>query len=368
MMGNSSGRTAQFTGEFSIVKEVYNAMQETAASAPRKEIGGMLFGSIDDEGDVPNVRVEQVVHLPPEGYSHSSTHFEIDPKYSNHVVDKYSSKRKYLGNWHSHLGYGGPSSGDHQQVTDFFHSNDFREYLVSIIMDREKKVRSASYQPIVEIYRNRGSGSYDTWRVDQNDLLLIGDSGSEDAVEQVGTITESSAELDSGDESLEAQIEDLDLENDLQTSIIELVDLMSLRIDLESDLSKGLAYVYEGSGSVDTAVVALPVKYRLQQDPDNIADFIVDFWENLTGESEIVFPAYVTVSVPYSCPEGDIYIDLATRDLTKQLTIKTIESSTLINDKEMLLNTLEYAVESHIPKLLRAPLISVLQDELEWSQ
>ena len=368
MIGNQSGNPSQFNGEFAIAKEVYEAMEQTASSAPRQEIGGMLFGSIDDSENEPRVNVEQVVHLPPEGYSNSSSHFEIDPTYSSYVVDEYSSDRKYLGNWHSHLGYGGPSSGDHQQVADFFGNNDFRDYLISIIMDRQTKISSPSYSPIAEVYRNKQGKSYDTWRVNREDLVLLENSDFDNAVERIDRISDGTSGFDDSQDSLKTKVRGLGLKEDLEDAVLELVDLMSLRIDIDSDLSKGLAYTNSGSGSVDTAVLAVPIRYSIKQDPNNITDRIKGLWEDDNGRSGDVFAAFLTVEAPYSCPEGDIYIDLATRDLTKQLTVKTISSSTLVGDKEELITTLKYTIETHIPELLQKPLITVLQDETEWSQ
>lgn len=362
-----------------MVAEVYEAMEEKAASEPRKEIGGMLFGSFDPptknegkNGDQLNVQVEQVVHIPPEGYTNSKGYFEIKPEYLRRAIDEFADERTYLGNWHSHLGYGGPSPGDHQQVATFFDNNEFRDYLISIIMDRES-LNPLSYVPIIEVYR-RKEKEYETRRVQK--YVLVDDSTVENPVANVGTVTES-GEL-SGREPVNEQIRTHNLDPDLEADLLNLVDTVDAEIDPIADLSEGLVYTHEGSGSTDAVVVALPVRYpltRVQNTPAQMVDLISEITGTLfplgekrrRGKSRDppAFPAYVSLTVPFSHPNGEIYIDLATRDLTKQLTFRTVDAAVLAKDREEFVEVLERAIEDRVPALLETPLLSVLQDDLD---
>ncbi|MFB6187109.1 MAG: hypothetical protein ABEI86_09620, partial [Halobacteriaceae archaeon] len=80
------------------------------------------------------------------------------------------------------------------------------------------------------------------------------------------------------------------------------------------------------------------------------------------------FDAFLSVSIPISFPENEIFLDLSSRDLTKQLTIQTMDSRLLGENRNEVVEIIRYAVEQHIPDLLQSQLLTVMRDNVEWSR
>lgn len=381
MFDRSSGKHSTFRGRFEIVDAVYRDMKETAASQPSKEIGGMLFGRIDDAEGL-EVEVQQVVSIPERWYSNSRTHFEIDPEFASHVIDEYTPERKYLGNWHSHLGYGGPSSGDYQQVADFFENNEFREYLLSIILDRKQRVQvvgEPDYEPIVELYRcpTEHSPRYETLRIQKETIELVESTDVADHVQFADDIRVDENASESSTPRLYELVSDFDLGDTLTDRLYELIDEVEREVNLNAPLDHGHAYLYD-SGRTDEVVICFPVSYRLTtgiEHDEGILKHIEGFIRRLDDETadrgsegEESLDVFLALSVPLSYPQGEIFIDLSSRDLTKQLTIHTVECDRLGEDVDPMVETIEHAVENHVPELLQSQLISIMRDNIEWSQ
>ena len=107
--------------------EVKLDIVEEAMKWPGKETGGMLFGTIENTEDKQTISISKVVIPPEETAIRKSSYFEIDPEYSREILDQETIL--YLGNWHKHLGFGGPSQGDKAQIGDFFQNNPQNGYL-----------------------------------------------------------------------------------------------------------------------------------------------------------------------------------------------------------------------------------------------
>lgn len=386
MFDRSSGRSSNFRGQFRIVEPVYRKMEETAASQPNKEIGGMLFGRIDDTGEL-KIDVEQVVHIPERGYSNSKTHFEINPKFSSAVIDQYTPEKTYLGNWHSHLGYGGPSSGDHQQVSTFFKNNDFRDYLISIIMDRQQRVQIAGqpdYQPIIEVYQreSENTSQYHTVSVSSEDIELTKGSTRESHVQTATNIESgrSDGQKPGEEHSIHEEITEFNIADTLSDYLHQLVDEVEEEVNLNAPLNQGHVYLY-GSGQTDEVVINFPISYQLSKQESDVGfwkyiEGMVDRIDEEIGESGYdekraqaeTFDAFLSVSIPISFPEDEIFLDLSSRDLTKQLTIQTMDSRLLGENRNEVVETIRYAVEQHIPDLLQSQLLTVMRDNVEWSR
>ena len=84
-----------------------------------------------------------------------------------------TEKLLYLGNWHKHLGYGGPSYGDHLQIGEFFTLNPHKNTVVSLIIDLPTE---NNHTVVVEVYRREGNleegteNSFQTFRIPESNI------------------------------------------------------------------------------------------------------------------------------------------------------------------------------------------------------
>ncbi|MCK4848902.1 MAG: Mov34/MPN/PAD-1 family protein, partial [Candidatus Heimdallarchaeota archaeon] len=102
-------------------QSVHDIIVKEASSWPDLETGGMLFGKITESENSLSVTIDKTYIPPDSSCIRKSSYFEIDPDQAKEILE--SESALYLGNWHKHLGYGGPSSGDHRQIEDFFLNN-----------------------------------------------------------------------------------------------------------------------------------------------------------------------------------------------------------------------------------------------------
>jgi proteasome lid subunit RPN8/RPN11 len=161
-------RIREFHGEFKISGNIYEQMLAHARETPTVETGGMLFGEIRGTGDRAYVEVQITENVPRSQSSRSAVHFRINEAFMTEALETHqSSDRVYLGNWHTHLGYGGPSGGDYRQVAKFFERNPARRLFVAVILDRSPGTEEG-YEPIIEMYERDGSG-FEIYRVPTTD-------------------------------------------------------------------------------------------------------------------------------------------------------------------------------------------------------
>lgn len=94
------------------------------------ETGGLLFGKIIDK----YIIILKVVNLP--NAIRTQVHFEMNEEIAIDETKKMEkSGLEYIGNWHKHLGYGGPSIGDDKQAEIFLIRNLHKRSYLSLILD-----------------------------------------------------------------------------------------------------------------------------------------------------------------------------------------------------------------------------------------
>ena len=122
-------------------------MINEASLWPDLETGGMLFGKITESENSLCVTIDKT-YIPPDSYCiRKSSYYEIDPDYAKELLENEPSL--YLGNWHKHLGYGGPSSGDHRQIEEFFLNNPHLNVIITCILDF---LSDDNHELIIEVY------------------------------------------------------------------------------------------------------------------------------------------------------------------------------------------------------------------------
>jgi len=97
-----------------IEQKVFDSMLDETTKQNEIETGGMMFGRISEADSQIKIEILRIYIPPDDSCIRKRSFFEIDPAYAKKVLA--SEEFLYLGNWHKHLGYGGPSSGDHQQI------------------------------------------------------------------------------------------------------------------------------------------------------------------------------------------------------------------------------------------------------------
>jgi len=149
-------------------------MIQEAAKWPETETGGMMFGKIVDKNSILEITISKT-YIPSENDSiRNKTYFEINPDYQREILDK--EELLYLGSWHKHLGYGGPSHGDHNQVEEFFRINPHKKIVLAVILDF---ISEEDYELIIEVYKRADTltdldivetGNYKTFRIDNENI------------------------------------------------------------------------------------------------------------------------------------------------------------------------------------------------------
>jgi hypothetical protein len=116
--------------EVLIAQESANNILEDSNKYQHVETGGLLFGKIIDK----YIIILKVVNLP--NAIRTQVHFEMNEEIAISETKKMEkSGLEYIGNWHKHLGYGGPSIGDDKQAEIFLIRNIHKRSYLSLILD-----------------------------------------------------------------------------------------------------------------------------------------------------------------------------------------------------------------------------------------
>jgi hypothetical protein len=116
--------------EVLIAQDSANNILEDSDKYEHVETGGLLFGKIIDK----YIIILKVVNLP--NAIRTKVHFEIDEDIAiKETKNMEKSGLEYIGNWHKHLGYGGPSIGDDKQAEIFLIRNRHKRSYLSLIID-----------------------------------------------------------------------------------------------------------------------------------------------------------------------------------------------------------------------------------------
>ena len=363
----SQTREKPFEGDFLIQQDVYSRIDSEACSHPRRETGGMLFGSFDETGDALTVSIEAVEMIPDEVADRTASHFGINPEYTDQILDRYCPEYTYLGNWHSHLNYGGPSQGDYRQIARFFGANENRDLVVAMIMDRQM-LSPISFEPIIEVYRRAGAeNEFDTYRVQEVRLV-----DSLDAQED-----------ESGETKLRDEIDSLEIRQSLTNRLRALTEAFDERTSIDTDHPDSRAYLTDRGAGVEV-IICVPIAYAdaesaTEEGTEHDAITLVeahshraDSEQNETAEpdqtEETPFvEGLLKFSIPANYPAEDIYIDLASRDLTKQMTVHTAPSAVLGDALDEFIDDINEGLGTHLPETLAQPLHETIRGQTRWS-
>lgn len=271
------------------------------------ETGGMLFGRV---GKQNKISVLKTVIPPIEFCTKERYYYEIEPEYAKKVVK--NEPLLYLGNWHKHLGFGGPSSGDTGEVEEFFEKNPHLNLIMTTILD----YRSINdHELIIEVYE-RSTNSFQPFSIyciDSNDI-----------------------------------------------SILE-----SITFDEQENKEIGIS-----KNKIERIKKELAIVYK---DLFSISD-IHEFSGSTPGEKILSFPYYfkingislnllILLSIPPEYPDGQLFIDISSLDMSRNFTFDKHPAS-VIDEEELInpfLSLLKTTLEDEVPEMLKKPLWKIMQ-------
>jgi hypothetical protein len=116
--------------EVLIAQDIADNILEDSNKYEHVETGGLLFGKFIDK----YIIILKVVNQP--NAIRTQVHFEMNEDIAISETKKMEkSGLEYIGNWHKHLGYGGPSIGDDKQAEIFLNRNLHKRSYLSLILD-----------------------------------------------------------------------------------------------------------------------------------------------------------------------------------------------------------------------------------------
>jgi proteasome lid subunit RPN8/RPN11 len=114
-----------------ISEDVINEIVEESNRHKNVETGGLLFGKIIGE----YIIILKLIHFSTNA-RRTQLYFEMDEDFAINITKQMEKNNlAYLGNWHKHLGYGGPSNGDDKQAELFLIQNNHKQNYLSLIID-----------------------------------------------------------------------------------------------------------------------------------------------------------------------------------------------------------------------------------------
>lgn len=79
-----------------LIKSIHREMERIGSF----ETGGLLIGYYSEDN---STAVIDKIIFPPENHFYEPRNFELDPKYSNKIIDEeWKQGRRWIGDWHSH--------------------------------------------------------------------------------------------------------------------------------------------------------------------------------------------------------------------------------------------------------------------------
>ena len=290
-----------------ILKTVFDLMVNEAEHCNDVETGGLLFGQV---GKQNQISVLKTIIPPTEFTSKQKYYFEIDPEYAKNTVR--NEPLLYLGNWHKHLGYGGPSGGDTGEVEEFFENNPHLKLIMATILD----YRSINdHELIIEVYERTINAfePFKTYRVNPNNISIV---------DSIVLEQKEKKELGISKNKVERIKEEL---------VIVYKDLITI-----SD-------IHEFAGSIPgEKILSFP------------------YYFNLNG---ISLNLLILISIPPEYPEGQIFIDISSKDLSRNFTFEKHPAS-VIDEEEVInpfLSLLKTTLEDEVPNMLKEPLWKIMQ-------
>ena len=298
-------------------QSIHDIMINEASLWPDLETGGMLFGKITESENSLSIAIDKT-HIPPDNCCiRKSSYYEIDPNYAKEILKNEPSL--YLGNWHKHLGYGGPSSGDHRQIEDFFLNNPHLNIIITCILDF---LSEDNHEMIIEVYQRLDADSitseesFQTFRVPSEDISFFSDDFTQ--IEKVSGISPERIKT-------------------IKQALLEIYDSSFPFDDIDD---------FPGSAN-NERIISFPFHAKI---------------ENSKMQEEI--DLQILISIPPEFPNGKLYIDLSSKDMSKNITIDKHDADVLNNEELILpfLELLKVNLEDEVPSLLKQPLWKVLKN------
>jgi proteasome lid subunit RPN8/RPN11 len=116
--------------EVLIAEDTVDIIVQESKKFKNIETGGLIFGRKINTSAI----ILKIINLP--NATRNQIYFEIDEELAINETRKMEKRGfEYLGNWHKHLGYGGPSIGDDNQAEIFLISNTHKQIYISLIID-----------------------------------------------------------------------------------------------------------------------------------------------------------------------------------------------------------------------------------------
>jgi len=114
-----------------IAEDTINDIVDESNRHEKVETGGLLFGKIIGE----SIIILKIIHSSTNA-KRTQVYFEMDEDFAINITKQMEKNNlAYLGNWHKHLGYGGPSNGDDKQAELFLVQNSHKRNYLSLIID-----------------------------------------------------------------------------------------------------------------------------------------------------------------------------------------------------------------------------------------
>jgi hypothetical protein len=302
-----------------IDENTYDEMVNEGLLWPGIETGGMLFGNFIEEGNNLTIEILKTYIPSDDNCVRKSAYFEINPEYAKTILAQ--EELKYLGNWHKHPGYGGPSHGDHGQIHEFFINNPHLNFILTFIINF---LSEEEREPIIEVYF-RGfesiteNNSFLTRRLSQKNLTFLKD----DLVEDRPVLKEKGVPSK--------------ILSEVKSELLILFDHLSSIKDIQ--------------------------EFPGQLPDEKVLSFLYPFQIKSINKME-EFNLLILMSFPPEFPDGRIYFDISSEDMSKNITFKTHPAETLV-DKELIqpfLLLLKSDIEDEIPLLLEKPLWRVMHE------
>ncbi|MFX0171375.1 MAG: hypothetical protein ACFE9L_05600 [Candidatus Hodarchaeota archaeon] len=299
-----------------IDQEIFAAMIKETSLWPGKETGGMMFGEISRIESDLEIRILKTIIPEDDHCIRKSVYFEIDPDFAKKIVE--NEKYLYLGNWHCHLGYGGPSQGDLKQIEDFFDVNPHLNIILTFIIDFSSE---EDYNLIIEVYMrldhsfNQRTKNFEIYRVPQENITFF-------------TEKKTFSELKKGisKEKLDTIKNELVKVNNSKFSINEVKDF--------------------AGQTPDERIISFPYQFSIET----------------LGKKEVIH-LLILISFPPDFPDGQIFIDLSSQDLSKNITFEK-HPADILNEPDLIepfLLSLKASLEDEVPSLLKKPLWEIMR-------
>jgi hypothetical protein len=299
-------------------RDVHHQMLIESETEKNVETGGMLFGYFNIiNNDLLKVFIVKT-HIPPRNFTKKNrAYFEINHNYACNYLKQ--EELAYLGNWHKHLGYGGPSALDHKQISDFFTTNPHKNITMALVIDY---LSNSENQLFIEIYLREKKGPINI------DFRIIKPFNKNVQI-----------------------VKDLAKKMPEKRNIDQIFYILKQKI-LSSFQMKNIDNIREYQGKSNERILG----FSIQLSPK--------VKETRKEKNNKKIALKMLISLPLDFPHGEIYVDIASNDLTKMFTlfiydIDSNQDTAVIFDN--LISDIKYYIDNKLPNILEMSLRNVLE-------